>query len=402
METLISADPAFSAQILEESFLRWDSPEETTDNGASVLEAGFALRRAIVTWDAAAGPIGPQLIRRTANGKVPPLGVARSFAGLTYGWYRGTEAMPDVSELPPDVDFFGRTTTWALRVSGQWSDQPGWSWSWGLELLRNDLKRIIDARALPTDDDQLIEEALWLTALEVAGRRGSLASPPVSIGDVEAALAQFNPAAPVKLDDRLVAVRSLARCLQRMKDEGAPEIGSPWPTADQLSHRPTRMIWDLFSPEQQLQRARAVYGATIRAYENIVERWFTAIKPRMRVAATLPAMLRGTYAAAATEPGGQQNWTGPVFDWYLDPLPLGSESGVEISLGGEPGPRTWERRQEQMAQQHRRLVAMRPEDSGWLSAVHHMEAAGDLFKPAPLAPLVYSWLKADLASTHWS
>ena len=121
----------------------------------------------------------------------------------------------------------------------------------------------------------------------------------------------------------------------------------------------------------------------------------------MRVATTLPATLRGEFTPSTPTPESLQDMEVPTMSWYLDPLPVGAPSAVEITTGtgnGEPrGSDEWRTRFEQRQQ---KLIALRPEAVGWISTVE-THGVADVFDAAPLAPLIYEWLKSDLAAIKW-
>jgi hypothetical protein len=160
------------------------------------------------------------------------------------------------------------------------------------------------------------------------------------------------------------------------------------------------MIWDLYSPEQQLRRTQAIYEAAMMAYTSIVNEWFAALGSRMRMAVTLPAILRGTLKSPG--PGatpGVTTWT-PIIEWHLDPLPYGEASSVDIKFatGDEP---PWPSERSSKKQQLDKLLKLRPGAVGWLPYVETQSVA-DVFQAAPLAPLVYDWLKKDLSAIKWA
>jgi hypothetical protein len=124
------------------------------------------------------------------------------------------------------------------------------------------------------------------------------------------------------------------------------------------------------------------------------------------MATTLPATLHGTLTPATPAPSGVkplQHMDTPTLTWYLDPLPLGRASEVEIKLdtgvvdAPSRGSDVWRMRLEE---RQRKLIQSRPDAVGWISTFE-MHSIADVFQTAPLAPLVYGWLKSDLATIKW-
>lgn len=407
MATLVGADPAFAAEIVEESFERWAMREKPVTAQRSATAVGAALRSAVMRWGDAIEPLTSLLLPRDATGDLLPLGVrVDSGRYLTLGWYRGDGHAADVSELPADANILRSPADWAVRRSGVWSDERGWPWRWSLELLRDDLKRELATLSLRTDDAGLLDEALWLVALEAAGR-GSLSHEPIALETVEAGLAGIDPARPlIRLRDRYAHTDQILARIHQLRENGAAEISSPWPSPDEPDTRQGGWIWDPYSAEQQRRRVETVYAAALRAYASLVDEWFPRLKRRMRVATTLPATLRGEFIPPTrTAPGVKpiQRMEMPVMSWYLDPLPKGAPSEVQIVIDTEEGKRAargsddWRARLDERQQ---RLIVLRPEAVGWISTVE-TQGVVDVFQGAPLAPLVYEWLKQDLAAVKW-
>ncbi len=280
MATLVAAEPAFTAEIVEESFERWAMRDEPVTAQRSATEVGSALRSAVMTWGDAIEPLTRLLLPRDATGDLLPLGVrVDSGRYLTLGWYRGDRHVADVSELPANANVLRSPAEWAVRRSGVWGDERGWAWRWSLELLREDLKRELATLSLRTDDVALLDEALWLVALEAAGR-GSLSHEPIAIETVEAGLAGIDPSRPlIRLRDRYAHTEQILARFNELRESGLTEISSPWPTPDEPDTRAgAGWIWDPYSAEQQRRRVEAVYRAALRAYASLVDEWFPRLK----------------------------------------------------------------------------------------------------------------------------
>jgi hypothetical protein len=408
MPTLVAAEPAFAAELVEESFQRWGTPDDAVHGQRTAAEVGGALRTALTTWGDAIRPLEKLLLPHDAAGKLAPLGARVDGRYLTFGWYRGASDVAEVSELPPGTNVLKPPADWAVRRSGVWSNEKGWTWRWALELLRDDLKSELETLSLRTSDEGLLDEAIWLVALEAAGRPGSLVQEPIALETVASGLAGVDPSKPlIKLRDRYAQTDQVIARLGELRNRGVTEISSPWPAPDNLENPGgTSYIWSPYSSKQQRRRTEAVYAAALRAYTSLADAWFPRLRTRMRVATTLPATLRGTFTPATPIPPGfkpPQHMDTPTLSWYLDPLPEGQQSTVEIAIdtGQEEstlrGSDEWrtllERRQQ-------KLIELRPDAIGWISTVYTSEIA-DVFQEAPLASLVYDWLKSDLSATNW-
>src|SRR5207248_382349 len=90
--------------------------------------------------------------------------------------------------------------------------------------------------------------------------------------------------------------------------------------------------------EQQRARVEAVYGAALRAYSALVDEWFPRLRMRMRVATTLPAVLRGTLTPSVPSPVNMSALDArstPTMVWYLDPLPYGEASRASVMIAND-------------------------------------------------------------------
>jgi len=126
----------------------------------------------------------------------------------------------------------------------------------------------------------------------------------------------------------------------------------------------------------------------------------------MRMGTTLPATLRGKLIPGTLTPPGVkplQHMDVPTMSWYLDPLPAEAPSEIEIMIDTREdetpsrGSDEWRMRLELRQQ---KLIELRPDAVGWISTVE-THGIADVFQTAPLAPLVYGWLKSDLAAIKW-
>ena len=399
MAVLVRESPGFAAEIIEESFHRWTSSAAPGAPTPSI-EAGERLRKAFETWGAAIEPLDQRLLPRDENGSLPTLGIRAAGGQLAFGW--GLTGDPDrlVAELPSDLNPFEPPAEWRIRRFGQWGNERGWAWRLAQEILRSDLKRLVEARALESDNPALLDEAIWLIAL-LAGRRGSLSHDPVPFEELEPLITQLDLARPlIRLNDRMAPTELVLRRLSELKDAGVTQLRSPWPPPDRARAGGVH-IWDPYTPEQQVARTAAVYGAALEAYADIVERWFPKLRSRMRIAVTLPATLRGTLVPSPPPPSTFDRV--PTLSWHLEPLPLGETSKIDVTLSdGSPpaeqrGSEGWRNR---LQARRQALVELRPEAVGWISTVDTHEV-DDAFQGAPLAPLVYDWLKSDLRAIKW-
>ena len=255
-----------------------------------------------------------------------------------------------------------------------------------------------------TSVPELIQEDVWLAALDAAGRRGGADPRPVPLDLLEEALVGLDPVALLVLAGRQVSTERIVEQVRALRDQGATEIAAPLPQPDQIENPTGGAIWDLYSPERLRQRTEAVYAAAIRAYEGLVSEWFAPFRPRLRTAATLPAVLRGTLnVSPPAESGTPSVWRQATIIWRFDPLPRPGESRAEIVLGSadQEQPSDWDDWREQGKTRYTKLLELRPEASEWITSSEHHSVL-DVFGPAPVGGLAYKWLANDLGAINWA
>jgi hypothetical protein len=404
MDMLVRHEPGFASELVADSLAR-SNGERGPDSDSLVV--GEQLRAALSSWADGIAPLDRLLLPHTDDGSLLPVAVSVQPGWLTTGWYRGSDKVGGVAELPSDLHVFGPTDpNWQVRRGGRWSNEAGWAWRWALETLSADLKPFVKGRALFVDDDALIDEALWVLALELDGRGGTMSYDPVAISKVEEVLSGFDRDVPARLRDRVVRTDHLLDRLRRLREAGNREIRSPWPEPDiDVRGSGASWIWDPFTPEQQRRRVEAVYKAVIDSYPRLVERWFPGLRSRMLTAATLPATFVGRLKPSATQaPVGVSmdvdQW--PTMVWYLDPLPIGETSTARVTLAAsdELDPRGADEWRDEMKARQLRLVELRPTAASWIQTIE-THSALDVFQQAPLAGIIYSWLESDLKRIRW-
>jgi hypothetical protein len=407
MACLVQEQPGFAAELVEESFHRWGRGAAASATTPTAVEAGTALRRAIEAWANATQPISNLAVPRKADGHLLPIAASPSTGFLSFGWYLGNSEAADVLQLPASASVLTQTRDWHVQRHGSWNNEKGWAWRWALELLRDGVENALGHRALSNDDPGLLAEGLWATALACTGREGRLTYEPILLDTVEQALKGIETPL-IQLRDRRVSTDAMRREVGLQREKGATEVRSPWPEPD-LERAPdsgTSWIWDPYSPEQQRERVEAIYGAALVAYAALVDKWFPSLKTRMRIAATLPATLRGTLTPSQPSPvnlSAPHEIRMPTMSWYLDPLALGEPSRAVVQLANSeddpPKQRHDEWRAELTARQEK-IVRLRPQAAGWISTIDTYGIA-DVFQIAPLVELVYDWIKDDLRAINW-
>jgi hypothetical protein len=114
----------------------------------------------------------------------------------------------------------------------------------------------------------------------------------------------------------------------------------------------------------------------------------------MQTAVTLPAVLHG-YLNPGTPAGGFEG--SPLISWWLEALPAGDTSRVELEIQHQ------DRREEEHAEfeQHAQKTRMRrPQHSTWLDSTSTSSIL-DVFTLFSAQELMYDWLWNDLKRIRW-
>ncbi len=153
----------FASQIVEEGIAKWSSEEDVSP--PPPRECGARIRAATAAWlegirplDAASGIIG-------ADGRLAAIGVHADDRWLDTGWFVAETSEDDVLELPTGV--FGllqspeEAANWRGVRGARPGRQPAWAWRWAFEGVRDEVKALIKARAVPLLDSPLRNSRLW-------------------------------------------------------------------------------------------------------------------------------------------------------------------------------------------------------------------------------------------------
>ncbi|HKZ83895.1 MAG TPA: hypothetical protein VJ793_09605 [Anaerolineae bacterium] len=386
--------PAFTSEIIDESLARSGFSEEASP--PAPLECGQRVRAAMQSWVRGIGPLAQLIAPIRRDGALMPIGVRIDGSHLVAAWYHGDNDVDEVVELPHRVGLFRQFPRDWIRL---WRAQPGhqsaWAWQWSLQELTSSLSQLLQRRALPINSGPLADEEIWRTALAITDR-GSLYPGPIQLSELEEILVHLPESALFqRAGGRLCDPARLRAAVNRLRDAGETELHCPWPGPDR-DFGGGGWIWEPYSPEQTLARARAVYSAALEGHRQLVNKWFPTLAPRLQTAATLPARLTGILAPARPGSGFEG---APAMRWHLEPLPHDSQNEIAISLDEElPNLRYDD--DDDVNSLYERVRLMRPHAMAWIGAVIQDEVL-DIFHVNPATELVYEWLWDDLQQVSW-
>ncbi|OIQ10581.1 DUF4062 domain-containing protein [Neomoorella thermoacetica] len=389
LEPLTKEHPGFVSQIIDDGLASWGLEEEVLPPPPQ--ECGQRIRTAMKAWVEGIGPLAQLIAPVRDDGTLLPIGVRSHGAGLITGWYYGTEKVPDIVTLPLNLD---KDLRWPHTRWARPGRQSGWAWRWALEELSNKLSELLRHQALPIEDGPLTREYVWITALKIVGR-GSLDYRPIPLSEIEKHFSSF----PSHINDFMDARRHrwnlgpLRREILRLRNLGELELRPPWPGPD-LEPR-AGWVWEMYSDEQLLARTKAVYEGALKGYQQLVETWFSRLADQLDTWVILPARLVGNIIP----PDRGKEWAGsPKIHWYLEPLPYGTQSYVDLTLGtGDASIKD-----PLLIFNHLRAQShkVRPGTMMWgRFTIHH--GILDIFEPSIATRLAYDWLWEDLSKISW-
>jgi len=385
---LAERHPAFAADIVNEGLARWGFAEGVLP--PPTLECGKRVRAAMQAWTKGIGPLAQLIAPVRKDGVLLPVGVRTKETWLTTAWYHGDDDLAEVVTLPFDVDFSDHLPHgWGKLRGAHPGHQSAWAWRWTLKELVDGLSKLLQQRALPVYGGPLAREAAWQAALAFTGR-GSLHPGPIPLAEIEELLLRLPEDADlVGIGRRWYNTNYLRVEMRRLREASQTELHSPWPGPDRDFGK--GWIWNPYSDKQILARAETVYAGALEGYQQLVHTWFPMFAPRLQTAVTLPARLVGVI----TPPQPDKGLEGiPCIGWYLEALPQGSQSIIDLCLG-----------EDRMGVEHLRLVSdrirsLRPEATAWISPVLRHEVL-EIFDSNSATELAYSWLWDDLKRVSW-
>jgi hypothetical protein len=390
---LAAAHAGFASQVVEEGLAKWSQAEEVTPPPA--LDCARQVRDASEQWVNGAASLKDLFWPVVRDGRLAPTGAHVDGAWLTTAFYAGDEQIPDVTELPQGglgalfAPGDAALEDWVNLHGARPGRQAAWAWRWSFEQLRSALEGQLQARMLRLIDGPLADAELWgivctLDELTFMHDQSVPIAPAADAVPEDVEIMIFGPG-------RRILTRGVGTALRAKLTAGVEELTPPFPGPDL---QPGEWAWSAWGEQRLLERTRAVYMAAIEGYEALTAGQFSSLAPGMQTAVTFPAVLHG-YLNPGTPAGGFHG--GPVISWWLEALPAGETSRVELEIQHQ-GRREEEHAEfEQHAQNTR---TRRPQQSAWLDSTSHSSIL-DVFTLFSAQELVYHWLWNDLKRIRW-
>lgn len=398
---LVEAHSGFVSQIVEESIVRWPG---SRGSAPPRQEAGTRIRETMTPWLVGLGPLASILRPRLSAdaGRLPPLGIEVEDERLLVAWYAGQDDAGDVVHLPIGVRLgeasAAEAAAWPRLRGAAPPRQASWALRFTFDDLRSQLESILHRRTLPLEGTRLEAPRLWRAARAVLGLDDTHAVP-IDVPAVIKRAVELETSCgedPWRAPGHAVDLSRLIARLEELLADGVETLAPP-----PLEVEPSGGL--ILSPktrnELALDNLRAVYAAAIDSYVELTDSLFISLRPFMQIAVLLPAALRG-HVYLSGDPSTRTSTE--HLEWWLDPLPPGRTSEVDITGPEESGMRHrfmegWD---EEADEATVRARAYRPEQARWIGLFLRSGYLG-CHGPLAVEEIVYEWLWSDLQRIKW-
>ena len=328
---------------------------------------------------------------------------------MTTSWYAGQSALGNIVELGDVLPDRQPSFDWPIirhwEVDPELDGPSWWNYFKTQEQLSESLSEALRNYSLASDSIDYRRELAWNFALQVK-QRGELQQGSLRIDRVLEYLNSLGPNTTVRSirgrDFRQGVLEVVAEHLSAMVERGETEVSSPWPDPDLPIV--SGSIWNLYSDEQLLQRAKEVYSGAMRIYVSIVERWFPRFSRRLPFYRILPVRLEGWIQPRRKQDSQDTRDRGPVLDWYVRILPEVQPNEVSFQLdlrGASRLDREFFDRDELFEEENSAFELHRSSLPGAFSMTLTRSSMSELLDPYPGTELAHSWLRHDLKELGW-
>lgn len=384
-EPLITADIVSEALAFEGRSMEMPS--------LSAWELGQQVRIAMQAWINGFTMLTSSIAPHLENEKLPTIGVRISRQKLEtdpptneqiiipwveIAWHSGSENLPNVVELPPDIDSNNLSSRGWKSISGFPPYLLGsWIWKWTLEQV---VHLLLKRRSIPIRSSLLSLEAAWHGASNII-ERDNWDSNPISLSEIETRLVEV---------ERISCMPMMHHCLKQLgiEMEAAHAKG--------LTHLRLPGSFQLFwsnphTDEALLAYARDVHTGGFEGYLRLVDTLSPFI-PKLKYVSILPARL----IVVLVLPDDSDSIS---IIRYWEPLPANDQNEIELKLSKysyakdyaslEPTAKQW--------------IALRPQ--WWQCFVVNEIKVSPLTKfwlgPNAVTELAYEFLWEDFKRMGW-
>ena len=336
MAKLCSSDPGLASLVLYELEPVWPPDESGDFSLGTSLEAGEKFRKAMETWGQSLGTLYSIIGPVDSQGNTSTLGIEVNVEGTSMdtSWYRGTQKLPAVVELPKHVKPFTYNPEWSGLSFRRVPHTELWPWFIAKDHLVHSLsnKVSLEHLALESMSIDAVRECSWAFALAVEGK-GDFSPYPIRIKDILEFIEEAEiRSQPVRFGYEgtypLKYVKRIKRHLLNLIESGEDSISDPWPIPEETYS--SGLIWDSYNSRTLLERTKAIYEGALRIYQTVVDRWFKAFGGRFVLYTCLPVRLEGRLEWPPRHGRGS---LGPTLAWCPRPLSAHESSSAVFVFG---------------------------------------------------------------------
>ena len=377
---IVSEALAFQGRSLEMPFL---SARELAQQVRIAMQAwinGFKILTSSVAphLEEELPTIGVRISKRKLETD-PPTSDQIITAWVEIAWHSGDENLPDVVELPPDINSDNLSSLgWKSICGFPPYILASWVWKWTLEQA---ISLLLKQRSIPIAASLLSLEAAWHGASSLI-ERDRRDSSPIPLNEIEARLSGV---------EKIQCVPMMHHCLKQlgieMKAAHAKEQTHLCLPASFQSFRSNHT----HSTEALLAYARDVYLGAFEGYLQLIDR-LSPLIPKLQLVSILPARLVGVLALP-------NNSDSVSISRYWEPLPANSQNEVQFSLsthslpGDDPS----------VMAAMQKWISLRPQ--WWMYFTMQTSTIPQLTKSwlgaNPVTELAYEFLWEDLKRMGW-
>ena len=396
---LARSDPGLASLVLKEAGSGWFA----TDAGGELpeevdLEIGQEIRRAMGDWSNGLGALMPVIGPVAPDGNISTLGIESNSRMVYTAWYGGMEQLKPVVGLPKHTGPFSGQydPDWSRRSGRTIPPTTVWPWAVTKDMLVQSLSEHIGSRRFALQSTDAIRELAYDFSCSIKAK--GFATPiQVSISEVlryidedAAKYVLLRIGGPIYLAEDIQLIR---HHLTERQTDGEEVISEPWPSSDKT--RPMgRSSWrwhETFTEQQLLERTRAVYGAALRIYRNIVDNCFHAFANRLQLKRIFPVRLEGRLILPHPSAPGNE-W--PTLTWWPRSLSQQEESHVAFELG------SWDQTSQDSTSEM--IETARQETLKHVGAFWYSTGVLRISGFRPATELAHRWLIDELRKMGWT
>ena len=404
MQYLSTKDPGLASLVLAEVKHNWSAQDLPLDLSARTsIELGTSIRQAMVNWGEGLGPLMAVIGPTKADGAMPTLAIQKHASSITTAWYLGPDKLEPVVELPPEANPFSPTfdLNWFSWCERGVESTRVWPWTITQEDLSRSLSDQLESMALALESPEGFHEFAYEFARSLL-RYSSRAQEPLRLSalvqTIEGWMASTgrDPRSTIAIDRQTYTISELEIILTKLRELSirvGDLITEPWPGRDRSFPQDRKGVgwFELYTEERLLERTNAIFGAALRIYNDIVERWFPTFIKRRQMRFMAPLRLEGELRLTHECPQHKPHDASLI--WWPRLASSDAESGAFFELGP---------RNHDFGTQTRQKIQDAKEEFfahglGFYNSIQRLPGND----PRPATKLAHDWLTSDLEALHW-